>query len=234
MMKAEHPERGCHQLEIEKQNVSLKDQVYHQIVEMICSGQLTPDTLFTERQAIEWCGVSKSPVRESLVQLCAEGALRSIPRCGYQVVQISAKNIRDLTEMRLFLELDSLPNVLKNLDEEKIRELRLVSEKRYAPDKDVWRAWDNNIRFHLTLNRYSGNVQIYKVLEQAYATCARAYAQLYTVQKAVIAPGREARETGHDLIVKALERHELYTAHEQLKKDILFMEEQLLITRIAR
>jgi hypothetical protein len=73
-------------------------------------------------------------------------------------------------------------------------------------------------------------LQVNKALERALATLTRAYAQLYTTQKSVIAP---AHENYHDLLAKALENHQLYTAHEHLKQDILFMEQLLLTTNIA-
>ena len=71
----------------------------------------------------------------------------------------------------------------------------------------------------------------YKILEQSLATCTRAYAQLYNVRRSVIA---SSKENFHDLIVCSLERHEVYTAYEYLKKDILFMEQELLNTSILQ
>ena len=95
--------------------LSLKDTVYQQLIELICQGKLLPDTLFTENHMISYFGVSKSPVREALIQLCHENVLKSIPRCGYQVTAISSKNVRDVTELRLYLELSSLPKVMENI-----------------------------------------------------------------------------------------------------------------------
>lgn len=210
---------------------SLKDYIYKQIVELICRGELTADTIFTEGQMIERFQVSKSPVREALIQLCGENVLKSIPRCGYQVVQISAKNIRDLTELRLYLELSSLPRVIENLDVPSLEQLRSINRDRHdAPTKNIWTAWNNNVVFHTSLVAMAGNAQVNSVMDRALATCTRAYAQLFLVQKSVIAP---EGENFHDQIVRALENHDAYLAHEHLKQDILFMEKNLLNTRIA-
>ena len=73
----------------QEKTLSLKDTVYKQIIEMICDGTLSPDSLITENQMIEHFKVSKSPVREALIQLCHDGILTSIPRCGYQIVRIT-------------------------------------------------------------------------------------------------------------------------------------------------
>ncbi|WRS26248.1 GntR family transcriptional regulator [Oscillospiraceae bacterium MB08-C2-2] len=206
---------------------SLKNYVYQQIVEKICAGELVPEVIFTEKQMIETFGVSKAPVREALVQLSHEGVLRCIPRCGYQVIQISAKNIHDLTELRLFLELSSLPNVLANLTEEKIREFKEMNKARLVDieTRDVWTAWNNNITFHLRLNECGGNAQVTAALERDLAACTRAYAQLFREQRQLVV---SAREHFHDHIISSLERSELYTAQNCLKQDILLMEQNML------
>lgn len=221
-------------LVIKKKPGSLKEKVYKTVMDMICNGELPADTIFTEKQLIEHCGVSKSPVRESLIQLCAEGTLRNIPRCGYQVINISAKNVSDLSELRLFLELSSLPKIFSVLNDnslEKIIALNLQRQK--TTDKDVWEAWNNNVQFHLLLNSFSGNTLVYDALERALNTCTRAYAQLYRVQESIIAPVFPI-ETFHDKVVSALSGRDLSRTTEYLKKDILFMEQQLLITKLAK
>jgi DNA-binding GntR family transcriptional regulator len=198
------------------------------VVEDICSGDFQADAIFTERQLIEKYNISKAPVREALIQLCHEDVLRSIPRCGYQVIQISAANIQDLTELRLYLEPPSLPLVLENLSEQSIREFKAMKTTRLTTDdkkKDVWTAWNNNINFHLRLNAMAGNMQVTKVLERTLDACTRAYAQAFTADKYYIAP---LGENFHDKIIYALECHELYTAQTYLKQDITLMKEVLL------
>lgn len=204
---------------------SLKDHVYQQIIALICAGELTPHTLFTENQMCERFGVSKAPVREALIQLCYENVLKSIPRCGYQVVQIDIRAIHDLTELRFYLELSSLQNVEKNLSIESLKTLKTLTRVPESERKDVWASWHNNTRFHLTLTGLAGNSQVNKTLSHTLDVCTRAYAQLFQDNRPVVAP---SDENYHDRIVAALERHELYTAHEWLKKDILAMEQLLL------
>lgn len=214
--------------------LSLKEYVYKEIIKMICSGRLTTNTLLTEKQMIEEFAVSKAPVREALVQLCHENVLVSIPRSGYRVVEISGKNIRDITEMRLFLELSSLPSIMKKLDVDIMNELReLNAARRVGMDRrTVWACWNANVTFHLKLNYYAGNMQVNRTLEQALSTCTRAYAQLFTLDSAPMTQSNVLREHRHDLIVDALEHHDIFRAHEALRQDILFMEQQLLSTNM--
>ena len=134
---------------------------------------------------ISYFGVSKSPVREALIQLCHENVLKSIPRCGYQVTAISSKNVRDVTELRLYLELSSLPKVMENITTADIEELKRQNQVRLVnPEKkDLWIAWRNNYQFHMTVVRLAGNEQVNNAMEQAMTTYRRAYAQLYTLKR---------------------------------------------------
>lgn len=206
--------------------ISLKATIYQRVMEMISQGQLTPDMTFSEQQLIHQFQVSKSPVREALIQLCSENVLRSIPRQGYQVIEINRKDIQDLTQLRLLLELGNLPYALANMTRERLDELKRQNEERRQPSatKQLWESRNRNTRFHMTLIRYGENAQIANCMEHAMATCTRAYVQLFTVKKHVIAP---SDDNMHDLIVRALENHDIYTAHECLKQDILLMAETL-------
>ena len=206
--------------------ISLKATIYQRVMEMISQGQLTPDMTFSEQQLIHQFQVSKSPVREALIQLCSENVLRSIPRQGYQVIEINRKDIQDLTQLRLLLELGNLPYALANMTRERLGELKRQNEERRQPSatKQLWESRNRNTRFHMTLSRYGENAQIANCMAHAMATSTRAYAQLFTVKKHVIAP---SDDNMHDLIVRALENHDIYTAHECLKQDILLMAETL-------
>lgn len=205
---------------------SLKDTIYQRIVEMICNGQLPPRVTFTEMSLIQHFQVSKSPIREALIQLCSEDVLRSIPRHGYQVIEINQKNIQDITQLRLYLELGNLPEVFNRMTPEILAELRAQNEQRHQPveKKAVWDSWNRNTLFHMTLIELGGNAQVAKAMKSAIATCTRAYAQLFASRKAVIAP---ACHNNHDLIVDAFDRHDLFSAHEYLQKDILLMAKTL-------
>ena len=57
---------------------SLKEQVYAAVIRDVISGEYPPNAILSEKQLIERFSVSKSPVRDALIELCNEGVLRSI------------------------------------------------------------------------------------------------------------------------------------------------------------
>ena len=214
--------------------MTLKDKVYQSIIEEISTGLLQPNSIFTEGQMIEQFGVSKAPVREALVQLCHENVLRSIPRCGYQVIQISAKNVHDLIELRLLLEVGSLPKVMEFMDEQALRKFREMNRRRRinADSRDLWEVWRNNEIYHIQLNAVAGNAQVTEVLKSSMGACTRAYAQGYQSNRQHSLSGTDAHM--HDQIIDALERGDLSAAQEYLTCDIVAMEEDLLNLSTSR
>ena len=72
------------------------------------NGEYRPNDILTENQMIEKFGVRKSPVREALVELCKDGVLINIPRMGYQVRAVTLKEIMDILEFRVDVEVGGL------------------------------------------------------------------------------------------------------------------------------
>ena len=73
------------------ENIKLKDRIYEKVLNEITEGYYQQNQIITERELIEKYGVSKSPVREALIELCNEKVLESRPRMGYQIRSISSK-----------------------------------------------------------------------------------------------------------------------------------------------
>lgn len=208
---------------------TLKDMVYRQIIEMICNDQLPSNVIITEKQLSAHFGLSKSPVREALLQLCHDHVLTSIPRCGYQVIRINGKDVHNLTEIRLLLEVGSLPKVIEKMTPERLQTLQELNRQRENPakEKDVWSSWNRNLEFHLCLLEATDNDYILETMRRTLSSCTRAYAQLYALQKeTVVLPNDKTH--AHPLITQAVENHDLATAQSLLRTDILRMESQLL------
>lgn len=65
--------------------MSLKDHVYQYISNEISQGKLKPEEKIKENIICEELKISRTPVREALIQLTADGVLENIPRKGFVV-----------------------------------------------------------------------------------------------------------------------------------------------------
>ena len=83
---------------------SKADQVHAQLKEEIELGELAPGTSLSELSLVERTGASRTPVREALRRLAAEGLVDLTPRLGARVSRVSAQSVRDLFEFRQLLE----------------------------------------------------------------------------------------------------------------------------------
>jgi DNA-binding GntR family transcriptional regulator len=82
---------------------SLKDQSTELLRSYIISGRIPPGTKLAERELADLLGVSRMPARDALMDLEREGLVVSRPN-GRYVIQLDAKDVEQLFEMRLVLE----------------------------------------------------------------------------------------------------------------------------------
>jgi DNA-binding GntR family transcriptional regulator len=86
------------------QEVLMRDQAYLYIQRKILSGDLQAGKAVSELTIAKELGSSRTPIREALGQLVAEGLLDQIPNRGAVVVQFGRRDIIDLFELREALE----------------------------------------------------------------------------------------------------------------------------------
>jgi DNA-binding GntR family transcriptional regulator len=82
----------------------LRQQVLEKIRNAIAVGQLAPGNRLVERELCEITGVSRTLIRESLRQLESEGLVEVIPNKGPIVATISARQAREVFQLRAELE----------------------------------------------------------------------------------------------------------------------------------
>lgn len=84
--------------------MSASDQAYEFIKRGILTGDLVPSTFLTEGQLAEEVGVSRTPVREALLRLQAEGMVELFPKKGALVVPATPREAREIFEARSLIE----------------------------------------------------------------------------------------------------------------------------------
>jgi DNA-binding GntR family transcriptional regulator len=84
--------------------LSKADVVHRRLKEEIELGELAPGTPLSELSLVERTGASRTPVREALRRLAAEGLVDLVPRQGARVSRVSLQSVRDLFDFRVLLE----------------------------------------------------------------------------------------------------------------------------------
>jgi DNA-binding GntR family transcriptional regulator len=88
------------------QNISMRmsDKLREKIEEQIATGELLPGFALDEASLVEQHGVSRTPVREALIQLAADGLIEIRPRRGAVVASISPSRLLEMFEVMGELE----------------------------------------------------------------------------------------------------------------------------------
>jgi DNA-binding GntR family transcriptional regulator len=83
---------------------SLADRAYFLIEEMIMTGVLAPNTFVSEHGVSEHLGIGRTPVREALKRLEADGMVEAIPSRGIRITEPDLKQHLLMLEVRRQLE----------------------------------------------------------------------------------------------------------------------------------
>lgn len=208
-----------------KAKKTLKEIAVEGVYRDIEEGIFKPNDIITEGEIIERYSMSKSPVREALIELCKDGVLKSIPRVGYQVVQISLKEILDLLELRIDVETANMRRLVPKITEEDLALLRgldtIVKENH---ERMVAVHWDRNTDFHLKLCELGGNAYLCQVIETALRRSCQYIAQYF---QAAWKKDMESNSYFHKAILDAMEAKDTERAVEMLQKDILNVKTQI-------
>lgn len=201
--------------------MSLKEQVHHAVIHSIISGDYPPRSILNEKDLIEKYQVSKSPVRDALLELCSEGALRSIPRVGYEVVSLSERDMREISQFRFILESQCLRITAKTISPQQLEQLEDFLADAFEwlkTQRDITKHWQKNMDFHLLLNSFAKNQYIYLALKRSMNTQLRGYAQFYWdkwKQTSVMLD-----MTSHEKIVQAIRNKDADSAVNCLAEDL--------------
>lgn len=137
----------------------LADQAYEAIKAAILSLELEPGARVVERRLAEQLHVSKSPVREALQRLAAEGLVVQTPYAGMVVCRFDPSYVDELYELREVLEVMAVQLATPRLTTIDIEEAEAIfRDAVHAMERDdriaLGRAGD---RFHAIFQRRSGN-----------------------------------------------------------------------------
>lgn len=114
---------------------NLKEKVYQGIYDDVTNGIYKQNDILTESRLIEQYNVSKSPVREALIELCKDGILKNIPRMGYQVMPVTLKEVIDILELRADIETSGLRKAYPIINEKQLKILDQIASK-HVLDQD--------------------------------------------------------------------------------------------------
>lgn len=130
----------------------MRASVYAAMKSDIISCRLPPGADLREPDIATRYQVSRSPVRDAMLRLEAEGLVQIVPRQCYRVAPISLRDALDLFQMRRLLEPEAARDAAQNADTTALITLQRAAE--HLPGADFV---DSNNRFHRAIASAASN-----------------------------------------------------------------------------
>ncbi len=204
---------------------SLAERAYNRLHREILTCVLVPGQVVSERELARRFEISKTPIREALVQTCHDGLMQRLPGRGYMVAPITIRDIQELFDLRLILELTAAERAAKNPKPallEKLKEMSDVSYDLDDPESHIL-FLKTNRTFHLTLAEATGNRRLEEMLEELLNQMER----LFHLGLRLRDSSQEMVKEHHE-IVAALEDGDIDAARDVITRQIITSRDRIL------
>lgn len=149
---------------------SLREQVYDYLKKSLNEGTIKPGDSIDMKEISERLGISRTPLRDALLQLEVEGFVKIFPRKGVVVRKLTVEDIRNFYEILGALESEVIITVAPLLRRQHIEAMKIYNkamiEALEQDDFDLY--YENNLHMHNVLLSLSKNqimlrtIQLYK------------------------------------------------------------------------
>jgi DNA-binding GntR family transcriptional regulator len=138
---------------------SLHDEVAAQLRERIFSGELTPGMFLDEIQLAEQMKISRTPLREALKVLTAEGLVRHEPRRGCFVNEVTEQDLDEIFPVIALLEGRCAFEAAQHATDADLAALEDLHDKlsRHAKAKRINEYYATNFAIHEAIIALAGN-----------------------------------------------------------------------------
>jgi DNA-binding GntR family transcriptional regulator len=136
---------------------ALYEEVAELLRQRIFRRELEPGSWIDEVRLAQEYGISRTPLREALKVLAAEGLVTMKVRRGAYVTEVSDRDLAEVYHLLALLESDAAAVVAQRASEADLKELQKLHRELEGAVKDRERFFAVNERFHMRLLELAGN-----------------------------------------------------------------------------
>lgn len=128
----------------------IRDVIYESLRQSIFDGELKAGDRLVEKELADKMKVSRTPIREALRKLEAEGLVEHLPRRGVVVKGFSREDVIEIYSIRKALEGLAITYTVRNITDQKIVQLKeLIKEmEKLTEEGDIKELFKVNQRFN--------------------------------------------------------------------------------------
>ena len=140
----------------------LRTQVYEYLRQELKAENLKPGMSVSMNELMANLGISRTPLRDALLQLQTEGFVTFLPQRGIRINELSPQDIKDLYEMLGALDSRVLIAVFDKIGSFEIEKMKTLNQemRQNISGSRFVRYWDLNTDFHNVYLNLSSNKPI--------------------------------------------------------------------------
>jgi DNA-binding GntR family transcriptional regulator len=154
---------------------TLRAKAYTDLKTLILRGKLKPGERLAETDLARRLGVSRTPLREALTRLEQDGLIIGKPHLGYVVIDLDAKALLDLLNIREVLDMHAATEAVRHASERDLARLRAVmarierlNDRDSRSVKDIAEELELGLRIHEVIAEATGNRYLVESLTRIY------------------------------------------------------------------
>jgi DNA-binding GntR family transcriptional regulator len=192
---------------------------------LVFDGTLPPGSVHLESELAERLGMSRTPVREAMAALAAQGLVETRPRRGMRVLPLSPQDMGEIYD--ILTELESLAAEKAAGKDYGARDLdtlrRSIDQMDAALARDDLAAWaEADDDFHAELVRLGGNGRMVAIVAMMVDQVRRARAVTLHMRPVPLRSNEDHRRVFEAIAARrAQEARRLHHAHRSAARDIL-------------
>jgi DNA-binding GntR family transcriptional regulator len=204
---------------------SLKEMALATIKEAIFSKKLEQEVMYTEAALTNELGISRTPIREALIHLASRGLVTYFPRKGFKIKLLTEKDVENLFELRLALELAVVRRITPTLTKATLDEIEKAQTQygKAVQKRDPVRSIQANMTFHACLANLTENTYLINALDEI-----RDLTNLAGLRSLEIGSRTTEALREHKRIVTELKRRSLSGALREMEAHIRTTEARVL------
>lgn len=191
---------------------SLAHQGYKAIRRAIRDGKIARGQFFSETTLAESLGVSRTPVREALLNLFRDGVVEIVPKRGYRLIDLDEAAIDEIRLLRVALEQIVVGRLCQTATAADVRELRAILKGRGRNPEDMYTIDE---AFHIRMAELAG---LHQIRRELLSVRGKMYLIASGTRLTSLRDEKVAEE--HSELLDALERHDCKTARRVITEHV--------------
>ncbi len=191
----------------------LRTHVYEYLRRELKKGTLKPGMFVSMNQIMKHLDISRTPLRDALLQLQCEGFVTFLPQRGIRINELTQKDIENMYEMLGALDSRVLLAIFNRIGAREIGQMKQINEEmKKSLDEEKFNSyWNKNTAFHnVYLNLSSNNLILYhiNILRQRLFEFSKKY---WSLRRKQVIVGE------HDTMIELIEKGDALAAVEFMR-----------------